>query len=159
MNFSEAITKIKSFDLSSYILAVDFDGTCVKHEFPRIGDDVPSAVEVLQALHAAGAKLILWTMRSDMLDICEDDGPNQAPAAEYLSDAAKWFADRQIPLHALNNNPQQSTWTSSPKCYAHLYIDDAAIGCPLAFDGVDSYVEWHEVALLLVARFEGKQRV
>jgi predicted mannosyl-3-phosphoglycerate phosphatase (HAD superfamily) len=45
------------------IIAVDFDGTCVTHEYPRIGRDI-GAAPVLKRLTDAGHKLILWTMRS-----------------------------------------------------------------------------------------------
>ena len=36
----------------------------------------------------------------------------------------------------------------SPKCYAQLYIDDAALGCPLIYDPEISdrpFVNWNEV--------------
>ena len=45
------------------IIAIDFDGTCVTHEYPYIGKDI-GAVPVLQRLVKAGHELILWTMRS-----------------------------------------------------------------------------------------------
>ena len=46
------------------IIAVDFDGTTVTHTYPEMGEPVPGAVEWLQRFQDAGAKLILWTMRS-----------------------------------------------------------------------------------------------
>jgi len=146
---------IKKSDLSKTIVAVDFDGTCVTHEFPEVGEEVPGAVDVLKALSEAGAKLILWTMRSDIAaEIPIIGSPTEtAVSAEYLSHAAQWFKERGITLHALNNNPQQSGWTSSPKCYAHIYIDDAALGCPLVWNKHDRpYVDWEAVCFLL-ARF------
>lgn len=49
----------------------------------------------------------------------------------------KWFRDREIPLYAINENPSQQRWTSSPKIHADLYIDDSNLGCPIRFvDGV-----------------------
>jgi hypothetical protein len=36
-------------------------------------------------------------------------------------------------LYGINRNPEQDAWTSSPKAYGELYIDDAAFGCPLMF--------------------------
>jgi hypothetical protein len=101
------------------IIAVDFDGTCVDHRFPEVGPDLPGVVEVLKALVARGDKLILWTMRSDKEE------------RKYLSEAVQWFKDRGIELWGIQRNPQQDTWTTSLKCYAHLYIDDAAMGAPL----------------------------
>jgi ABC-type sugar transport system substrate-binding protein len=97
------------------IIAVDFDGTVVDHRFPDVGPDVPGAVAALRALVAGGHKIILWTMRS---------GP-------YLAAAEQWYKDRGIPLFGVNGNPDQASWTTSPKAYAQCYVDDAAVGCPL----------------------------
>ena len=117
------------------IIAVDFDGTCVTHEYPYIGKDI-GAVSVLKQLIANKHKLILWTMRS----------------GSELKDAIKWFETNQIPLYGIQTNPNQKTWTDSPKAYAHLYIDDAALGCPLKFNPTVSdrhFVDWAEVELIL----------
>lgn len=100
-------------------IAVDFDGTCVDHCFPRVGVPVPGAVDVLRRLVASGAKLILWTMRSD----CEQ--------GSYLQDAVNWFKAQGIDLYGIQENPAQKKWSTSPKAYAAAYIDDAAVGCPL----------------------------
>jgi hypothetical protein len=129
------------------ILAVDFDGTCVRHEYPEIGEDVPHAVEVLRRLTGAGVKLIVWTMRH----------------GKHLDeDAARWFADRGIEVWAFNENPTQMHWTQSPKAYARHYIDDAAIGCPLIYpdDGSRPFVDWFEVEKLLdsLDYFEGEKK-
>jgi hypothetical protein len=32
---------------------------------------------------------------------------------------------------AANANPDQRTWTRSPKAHAQVYTDEAALGCPL----------------------------
>ena len=98
----------------SKIIAVDFDGTCVTHEYPDVGEDV-GAVPVLRKLVQHGHRIILFTMRS----------------GRSLVDAIKWFEQNDIPLFGVNTNPEQHTWTASPKPYAHIYIDDAALGCPL----------------------------
>jgi hydroxymethylpyrimidine pyrophosphatase-like HAD family hydrolase len=44
------------------IIAVDFDGTCVTHEYPSMGKEI-GAPEVLKQLVDRGHKLILFTMR------------------------------------------------------------------------------------------------
>ena len=44
-------------------IAIDFDGTCVTHDYPEVGKDI-GAVPVLKRLIDAGHKLILHTMRS-----------------------------------------------------------------------------------------------
>ena len=117
------------------IIAIDFDGTCVTHEYPKVGRDI-GAEPVLKALIEKGHKLILWTMRS----------------GKELADAEQWFFDRNIALYGVNENPTQKEWTTSPKAYAHLYIDDAALGVPLVYSGKEKerpYVDWKEVAEIL----------
>lgn len=117
------------------IIAVDFDGTVVTHAYPYVGEDA-GAVPVLRELVDNGCKLILYTMRSDKL----------------LEAAVAWFRDRQLPLYAVNANPEQAHWTASPKVHADLYIDDAALGCPVRFiDGIRHPVaDWERIRELLV---------
>jgi len=97
-------------------IAVDFDGTCVDHQYPDIGPEVPFAVTTMKQLVEDGHQLILFTMRS----------------GKELNDAIQWFHDRGILLSGIQADPGQICWTASPKCYAELYIDDAAYGCPLS---------------------------
>ena len=52
----------------------------------------------------------------------------------FLDDAINWFKENDIPLYGIQENPTQKNWTTSPKCYAELYIDDAALGCPIMWD-------------------------
>lgn len=106
------------------IIAVDFDGTIVRHDFPRIGSEAPNAFKVLRKLQEGGHKLILLTMRSE----------------KYLQDAVDFCAERGVRFWAVNNNPEQGSWTSSPKVYAQLYIDDMALGVPMNDGTVDWYV-------------------
>lgn len=120
-----------SQDTKPRVVAVDFDGTCVDHRYPDIGGDVPGAVAALQAMIARDWKIILWTMRS----------------GETLDAARQWFADHGIPLWGENRNPDQH-WSQSPKAYAHHYVDDAAVGCPLRENprtGGRPYVDWDKV--------------
>lgn len=116
-------------------IAVDFDGTCVTHEYPHIGLDI-GAAPVLRALTEQGCRLILFTMRSGKL----------------LKEAKDWFADNKIPLYAANENPEQKSWTSSPKVNADFYIDDAAIGSPLIFGDKSQrpYIDWEKMRELLI---------
>lgn len=122
-------------DNSTMIIAIDFDGTCVEHDYPSVGLDVEGAVDVLKALNGRGHRLILNTMRS----------------GELLDAAVRWFKQRKIVLWAVNENPEQRKWTESPKVYADIYIDDSALGCPIRFiDGVRRpVVNWSKVRTLL----------
>jgi kynurenine formamidase len=125
------------------ILAVDFDGTCVTHEFPQVGREI-GAAPYLKAIADHGVKLILFTMRSDQKD--KNDRLGRKMETSVLQDAIDWFKKHDIKLWAANENPEQSSWTSSPKVYAHKYIDDAAHGCPLVNDSAARpYVDWQLV--------------
>lgn len=130
------------------IIAIDFDGTCVTHEFPRVGKDV-GAVPILQELVKKGHKLILFTMRSFSSGISPITNKEENGG---LQDAIKWFDDNKIPLYGINTNPTQKHWTGSPKAYAELYIDDAALGCPLIHDDYSDrpYVDWKEIKCYLL---------
>lgn len=133
------------------IIAIDFDGTCVTHEFPKIGKDI-GAAPVLKKLVEAGHQLILFTMRSDVVNPYSEHTEIHLESGNYLSEAVKWFEANEIPLYGVQTNPTQHTWTTSPKAYAQMYIDDAALGCPLHFDSTVSerpYVDWQNVELAL----------
>lgn len=109
------------------IIAVDFDGTIAEHKYPDIGREVPGAFDWMKRWQAAGARLILLTMRADRMmlpDGSMGDGP-------VLTEAVKFCRDRGVEFWAVNSNPEQRQWTDSPKVYAHIYVDDAAFGCPL----------------------------
>lgn len=101
-------------------ICVDFDGTIVDHRFPEIGQPVPYAEEWLTRWQKNGAKIILFTMRSDG----QEDG-------NVLDEAVHYLVRRGIMLFGINENPTQEDWTSSPKAYGHIYVDDAAFSCPL----------------------------
>ena len=118
------------------VIAIDFDGTICHHpgqNFPAIGEPVPHALDVLKRIEQAGHKLMLWTMR---------DVDNRTMAEVYLR-------QNGLTLWASNYNPEQ-TWSMSRKAYAHIYIDDAALGCPLV-QPADSraYVDWFAVEVML----------
>ena len=101
-------------------ICIDFDGTIADHRFPEIGPAVPGALKWMGKFQNAGARLILFTMRSD-------GGQN----GDVLTDAVNYIQGNGIQLYGINKNPTQVHWTNSPKAYGQLYIDDAAFGCPL----------------------------
>ena len=121
-------------------IVIDFDGTCVTHEYPAIGREI-GATTVLRDIVDAGNRLILFTMRCN----------NKKKKNRTLEEAAAWFEERDIPLYGIQTHPEQSSWTSSPKAYGELYIDDAALGCPLIIpeSGERPYVDWKAVRKLL----------
>ena len=110
-------------------ILVDFDGTVVTHEYPRIGKDI-GAVPVLKKIIESGHRIILFTMRS----------------GRYLDVAVEWFNLDNIPLYGINTNPTQASWTTSPKALGDLIIDDTAMGVPLKYDPEISdrpFVDWN----------------
>lgn len=125
------------------IIAIDFDGTIVEHRFPDIGKPVPGAIETMRECVALGAKLILWTMRSDA---------EKTERGTVLSDAVDMLRSHGIELFGVNRNPE-TDWSDSPKAYAHVYVDDAALGCPLIPDsrGKRPMVDWSRVRPVLLA--------
>ncbi len=134
---------------------IDFDGTCVTHSFPHVGKDI-GAVPVLKALTDSGHQLILFTMRSDRKKAKPVIDPTiQNVTGNFLTDAVNWFKKNKIPLYGIQSNPTQHNWTTSPKSYAEIMIDDSALGCPLIFDpNISSkpFVDWVEIANILTKR-------
>lgn len=121
--------------MAQKIIAVDFDGTIVTHMYPEIGMPVNHAFIVLKKLLEQDVKLILWTMRS----------------GARLDEAIQFCADNGVQFWAVNTNPLQGEWTDSPKAYAQLYIDDAALGAPTLFDQTSGRLKmnWREVEVIL----------
>ena len=121
--------------MENKIIAIDFDGTVVTHEYPLVGRDI-GAIDTLKELVFNGHRLILHTMRS----------------GNELKDAINWFKFNEIKLYSVGYEPTQREWTTSNKCYAQLYIDDAALGCPLKYDneGGRNYVDWGKVREWLI---------
>lgn len=123
-------------------IAIDFDGTIVAHEFPELGAPVPGAVEWMLKFQEAGARLILWTMRSD-----EGDAPG------VLTAAIEYCRQQGIEFYGVNANPDQD-WSKSPKAYAHVYVDDASACCPLRENpkmGGRPFVDWDVVGPQVLA--------
>tara|TARA_R110002074_G_scaffold402324_1_gene607097 strand:- start:159994 stop:160383 length:390 start_codon:yes stop_codon:yes gene_type:complete len=121
------------------IIGVDFDGTIVEHEYPYIGEGVPGAIETVKYCIEEGAKIVLWTMRSGLA----------------LEEAVAYLKGAGVELWGVNKNPVQKTWTTSPKAYCNIYVDDAALGCPLVH-GVSArpYVDWDKVRPILTDLIE-----
>ena len=96
------------------VIAVDFDGTIVEHDYPKIGKPIPFAIEVLKKLqNEEHHLLILWSVREG--DLLED-------AVEYCKRAGLEF-------YAVNKNyPEEKPGLEPRKINADLYIDDKNIG-------------------------------
>lgn len=110
------------------IIAIDFDGTIVQNDFPRIGKLLPGAAECIERLYNDGHYIIIWTCR------CADD----------LSAAVNFLLENEIPFHRINDNNPVNTAkynSNSRKVYAHTYIDDKNIGGFPGWEMVMQHVE------------------
>ena len=97
------------------IIAVDFDGTIVEHEYPKIGKPIPFATDVLKELqYEEHHMLILWTVREGQL----------------LDEAVEYCKERGLEFYAVNKNFPEETQpiNTSRKVVADIYIDDRNIG-------------------------------
>ena len=96
-------------------IAVDFDGTIVRHRYPKIGDEIPFATETLRLLLRDRHRLILWTVREGKL----------------LDEAIEWCRARGVEFYAVNRDfPEEDATGSgfSRKIKADLFIDDRSFG-------------------------------
>lgn len=108
-------TKKDMSEKQKLTIAVDFDGTIVTHEYPKIGEEIPGAVEALKELFMDGHKLILWTVRE----------------RELLDEALAWCEERGLVFYSVNSNyPEETTEDKyySRKLQADLFIDDRSLG-------------------------------
>ena len=73
-----------------YIIAVDFDGTLCRNEWPDIGEPIVPMIEAAKEAKKRGAKLILCTCRE----------------RKRLAEAVVWCAVRGLKFDAVNANLQ-----------------------------------------------------
>lgn len=98
------------------VIAVDFDGTIVTHEYPNIGTELPFAIDTLKQLIQDRHQLVLWTVRE----------------GELLDDAVNWCKERGVEFYAVNRDypeeEQDNNNHFSRKLKVDLWIDDRNIG-------------------------------
>ncbi len=98
-------------------IAVDFDGTIVKHKYPEIGEEIPFAVQTLKMLIEDRHKVILWSVRE----------------GELLEEAVAWCRERGLEFYAVNKDyPEEIVDPTneyySRKSKADIFIDDRNVG-------------------------------
>lgn len=108
------------------VIAVDFDGTIVEHQFPEIGEPIKDSFRVLKQLQARGHKLVMWTCRygfelQEAIDFCKENG---------------------LEFDAVNENIKEINFMTSSKIYADLYIDDRAFayGIPINWNMIEVFM-------------------
>lgn len=96
------------------IIAVDFDGTIVEDDYPKIGKPMLFAFETLKKLQEEGHRLILWTYRH----------------GSKLDEAVSFCKKNGIKFYAINNSFDGEEYNndSSRKINADIFIDDRNIG-------------------------------
>lgn len=99
---------------NSKVIAVDFDGTIVEHDYPRIGKEMMFAFATLKELNKKGHKLILWTIRTGHL----------------LDEAVEYCSKNGVEFYAVNKNYPEEEFSDniSRKLNADIFIDDRNVG-------------------------------
>ena len=97
-------------------IAVDFDGTIVRHRYPDIGEEIIFATDTLKKLIEERHQLILWSVREGKL----------------LDEAVEWCRERGVEFYAVNRDyPEEDITLNqhfSRKLKVDMFIDDRNIG-------------------------------
>ena len=118
-------------------IAVDFDGTIVTDEYPKICEELPFATETLKLLIKEHHKLILWTVREGAL----------------LDEAVNWCRERGVEFYAINKDypEERQEWNNhfSRKLKVDMWIDDRNIGglpdWGLIYQMIHYNKTWHDI--------------
>lgn len=97
------------------IIAVDFDGTIVEHEYPRIGAEIPFAIDTLKKIQEEQHRIILWSVRE----------------GDLLEEAIEYCHERGLDFYAVNKDYPEETYNDrkySRKLKADIFIDDRNLG-------------------------------
>ena len=94
------------------IIAIDFDGTIVEHQFPEIGKLRKGARDAIKEI-ATWADVIIWTCRYKPYDL------------EQMTDFLGFY---RIPFNAINKNMPTIDFCPVPKIYYDVLIDDRNLG-------------------------------
>ncbi|HRZ49817.1 MAG TPA: hypothetical protein P5338_10525 [Bacteroidales bacterium] len=107
-------------------IAVDFDGTIVENNYPKIGREMLFAFATLKELQKKGHRLILWTFRT----------------GSCLEEAIEYCRQNGVEFFAVNENYPGEVMDESysRKLNADIFIDDRNIG---------GFIGWSRVWQLL----------
>jgi hypothetical protein len=123
---------------------LDFDGTVVEHQYPKIGRSNFGCLEIIKKLQDAGHEIILNTYRAD----CEDGTLEQA--INVLNENHwKLEKDRIQPITKFCKSkiyPNSLNWEEIKQTNI-LFIDDSAANTPLkkAVMSEGMMVDWNEL--------------
>lgn len=119
--------KVKYTPQSYPVIAVDFDGTLVKDQFPNLGQPFIEGINTVNAMIEAGYEIVIWTARQELV-----------PVMEHLKNHGLNIDKVKINAHAdymLNRYESQGI-----KIGASIYIDDRGYGAPIFNDS-----EWLKI--------------
>lgn len=119
-NFAATISPKKA--ISRIVIAVDFDNTLAKTEYPKIIEPIPETIDFIRKAKAKGAEIILYTCRE----------------GKELNEALEWCKQNNVPIDRANENSPTRVkhWGNDcRKIGADLYLDDKA--CSLWHDRRD----------------------
>jgi len=117
------------------IIAVDFDGTIVEHQYPKIGKEIPFAIDTIKLLQKEGHRIILWTFRKE----------------KELDEAVEFCKGKGLEFYAVNKSyPEEEFDPSvSRKIHADLFIDDRNLG---------GLPDWGKVYQMITGKTEEKKK-
>lgn len=110
------------------VIAVDFDGTIVEHRYPKIGKEIPFAIDTLKKLRSNGHMLVLWSVREGKL----------------LDEAVEFCRSRGLEFYSVNSNydgEQRGHRDFSRKIKADVFIDDRNVGGLLDWSMIYDIIE------------------
>lgn len=97
--------------LKNKVVAIDFDGTIVDNDFPRIGKLKEGAKETINLIGNYNT-VCIWTCRT----------------GEARKEAINFLQDNEINFHYFNESPLDDNYNEvSRKIQADIYIDDKNI--------------------------------
>lgn len=117
---------------------LDFDGTVVEHDYPKIGSLNPNSLEVIKKLQDAGHNIILNTMRVEF-----DDGSMQE-ALDFIN------LNESLAGIEIRQQTEQKIYPPKwnlDKIENDIFIDDIASNIPLIKAPVAGgfMVDWIEI--------------
>jgi len=98
------------------VIAVDFDGTIVTHNYPEIGTPIIHIINYLKEQKRIGNQLILWTCRS---------GKELMDAVEYCKSIGVFFDAVNEDISRIKDSDFGRK--KSCKVCADLYLDDRSL--------------------------------
>lgn len=115
------------------IVAIDFDGTIVKDQYPKIGAPQLFAFETMKKMQENGYRLILWTLRE----------------GTKLTEAVNFCKKNGIEFYAVNQNYSGEALNEKTirKIHADIFIDDRNIG---------GFIGWGQIHKELIGEISSK---